>query len=144
MNSLYVALTVVILSNVVYHVSLKSLPHGAHAVLSAVVMYAVALAATLAAYPLVSQGAPLGEELRKMNWAPYVVGLAIVGIEIGFLLAYRAGLNVSYGSVFTHSFVAVLLVPFGILLFREKISWINIVGIVLCLIGLFLVVKKGD
>lgn len=143
MNTMVGALAVVILSNVVYHVSLKSLPTGAHAILSTVIMYTVALLATLALYPFFSNGTPLVEELRKINWAPYVIGAAIVGIEIGFLFAYRYGLNVSYGPVMTHALVAILLVPFGILLFRETLTWVNVAGIAMCIVGLFLIVRKG-
>lgn len=143
MNTMYGALAIVILSNVVYHVSLKSLPSGAHAILATIIMYTVALLTTLALYPFFSNGVPVVEELRKINWAPYVIGAAIVGIEIGFLFAYRYGLDVSYGPVVTHALVAILLVPFGLLLFREKLSWINIAGIAMCVTGLFLIVRKG-
>ncbi len=142
MNTMYGALVVVILSNVVYHVSLKSLPSGADAILSTVIMYAVALAATLALYPFFANGVSVADEFRKINWVPYVIGVAIVGIEIGFLLAYRYGLNVSHGPVVTHTLVAILLVPFGILLFREKLTWINLAGIAMCVTGLLLIARK--
>lgn len=35
------------------------------------------------------------KELAKLNWAPFVLGLVIVGLEAGWIYAYKAGWQVS-------------------------------------------------
>jgi uncharacterized membrane protein len=58
------------------------------------------------------------------------------------LLAYRAGWNISIGSLVVSVAVAILLIPTGLLFYREHLSAANVTGIVLCLAGLVLVMLK--
>jgi hypothetical protein len=37
----------------------------------------------------------LSEQLHKINWASFALGAAVLGIEVGFLYAYRVGGNIS-------------------------------------------------
>lgn len=132
----------VIASNVLYHVSQKSIPAGVHPLLSVAVTYAAALALTLLLWPLYPGGAPNLAGFAKLNWATLGVAVSAVGIEIGFLLAYRAGWNINVGSLTVSVAVALLLIPTGALLFKEHLSAANAVGIVLCLAGLALVMLR--
>jgi drug/metabolite transporter (DMT)-like permease len=133
---------VVILSNLVYHVSQKSVPREAHPIVSLLVTYGVAIGITLLLIPFFPIKEPIGREFRKLNWSSAVIGAAIVGVELGFLLAYRAGWRISVGSAAANAAVAALLVPTGLVLFGEKLSEANIAGLVLCLAGLLLVVMR--
>lgn len=38
-------------------------------------------------------------EYRKLNWAPFVLGAVIVGLEAGWIYAYKAGWPVSTGFI---------------------------------------------
>ena len=62
----------------------------------------------------------------------------ILGIEIGFLLAYRAGWQISILAVVVNVAATLLLIPVGLIFFGEKLAPINIVGIFLAIIGLIL------
>jgi drug/metabolite transporter (DMT)-like permease len=139
---LYLTIALTVLSNVVYHVAQRSVPRSVHPLTSLMVNYLVALAATAALWPFFAPRAPLAAQLRGFNWASAAVGLSIVGVELGFLLAYRAGLNVSLASVTTGSLLAVLLLPIGVFFFRERLSPLNLVGIVFCVVGVILVGRK--
>lgn len=77
-----------------------------------------------------------------MNWASYVLGMVIVGLEVGFIYAYKAGWQVSTAAIVQSSFLAVLLIPVGALLYRETITWNKIVGILICLVGLVFINLK--
>ena len=68
-------------------------------------------------------------------------GIAIVGLEVGFIYAYKAGWTVSTASVVQSAFLAVALIAVGFLLYREAITWNKVVGIVICLIGLVFINK---
>lgn len=132
----------VVASNLLYHVSQKSIPSDAHPVLSVTITYLVALLVTLLLWPLYPGGGPSRGALARINWASAGVGVAIVGVEIGFLLAYRSGWRVSAGATAVNVTVAALLVPTGVLFFRERLTFVNVVGLVLCAAGLLLLVRR--
>jgi drug/metabolite transporter (DMT)-like permease len=136
---LVLSVVLIVASNVLYHVSQKSIPAGAHPLLSVAVTYAAALLVTLLLWPFSPGGAPKLAGLAKLNWATLGVAVSAVGIEIGFLLAYRTGWSINIGSLVVSVAVALLLIPTGALLFREHLSAANVAGIVLCLAGLVLV-----
>jgi drug/metabolite transporter (DMT)-like permease len=139
---LTLSVILIVASNLLYHVSQKSIPADAHPLLSVAVTYAAALLLTLLLWPFAPGGAPKLAGLAKLNWATIGVAVSAVGIEIGFLLAYRAGWNISVGSLVVSVAVAILLLPTGLLLYREHLSAANVTGIVLCLAGLVLVMLR--
>ena len=138
----FLSVAVIVASNVVYHVAQKSIPTGVHPLLTVAVTYAAALVATLLLWLVWPGGPPKLSGLAQLNWATLGVAISAVGIEIGFLLAYRAGWNINVGSLIVSVVVALLLVPTGALLFHEQLSAANIAGIVLSLVGLALVMLK--
>jgi len=75
-------------------------------------------------------------ELRQLNWASILLAVAIVGIEFGFLLVYRSGWNLGIAAVVVNVVASLLLVPVAILVFKDRLTWVNIVGILVCLAGL--------
>ncbi|MBI3360847.1 MAG: EamA family transporter [Chloroflexi bacterium] len=133
------SMSLTVISNALYHVLQKSIPGAAHPLLSLIATYAMAVVACLALLPLFPFKAGLVQSLRELNWVSYCLGFAIIGLELGFLLAYRAGWNVSLGAIVSNVAVTILLVPIGMLLFREKVSAMNLVGIAVCIIGLVMV-----
>jgi drug/metabolite transporter (DMT)-like permease len=137
-----ISLAVIVLSNLLYHVSQKSISASVPPVLSLLVTYGIAIAGTLLLLPFFPVRPPLAQAWRQINWASAAVGVSIVGVELGFLLAYRAGWRISVGSAAANAAVAVLLVPTGLLFFGERLSTANVVGLLLCLAGLFLVVMR--
>ncbi len=139
---LVLSVIVIVASNVLYHVAQKSIPSGVHPLLSVAVTYAAAFLVTLALWPISPGGAPKLSGIAQLNWATLGVAVSAVGIEIGFLLAYRAGWNINVGSLTVSVAVALLLIPTGALLFKEHLSAANAVGIVLCLAGLTLVMLR--
>jgi uncharacterized membrane protein len=67
------------------------------------------------------------------------LGLAIVGLETGFIYLYRAGWKVSIGPLVANSLVALGMIVIGLLFYKESLSLKQIIGIVLCMGGLVLV-----
>jgi len=53
--------------------------------------------------------------------------------------AYRAGWNISLGAIVSNSGAALLLIPVGLLFFQERVSAVNVLGVVVCVAGLVLV-----
>ncbi len=138
----YFSVFLIVASNIVYHVSQKSVPGKADPILSTLVSYGMAILTTLALYPVFSRDVSVFEGLKELNWTSYVLGIAIVGVEIGFLLAYRAGGNISLASVICSVFLALILIPIGIYYYGEHLHARNFIGIGLCLAGLYLATSK--
>ena len=129
-------IALVVLSNVVYHICAKSLPAAMNPLASLTVTYLVGAAASATLFCLLNKNASLLKEYAHMNWAPVLLGLAVVGLEMGVICAYKAGWPVSTASIVQSSFLAVALIFVGFFLYREAITWSKVVGILICLVGL--------
>jgi uncharacterized membrane protein len=133
-------LVLVLVSNVVYHVAQKSVPRGVDPLLATAAAYVVALMLTMAIW-LGRASAPIGPSLRAMNWSNVAVGLAIVGVEVGFLLIYRAGGDVSKSSALNSTALAILLALIGWTFFGERLSAQQWTGLGLSVAGIVLLTR---
>ena len=78
-------------------------------------------------------------EISKINWTSIILALAIVGLEVGYVFVYRAGWTVSTASVVANIGLACVLILVGYFLYRENVSFNQILGIVVCMVGLILI-----
>ena len=127
----------IIASNVCYNISAKSTPGGVNPFASLLVTYLVSALATgvlLVASAVGKDGVLV--QFRQINWSSVVLGLSLVGLEFGYIMAYRAGWAVSIGSLVANIGLAVILVFVGALFYKEKITGYQAIGILLCLAGL--------
>jgi drug/metabolite transporter (DMT)-like permease len=132
----YFSITLAICSSALYHFVAKSTPADVNFSVSLIVTYAVALGVTLIAALLFPADKGFAAELKNLNWASFLLAIAIVGIEFGFLLTYRAGWNLGIAAVLVNVVASLILLPVAIIFFKDKISWINVAGIFVCLAGL--------
>ena len=65
-----------------------------------------------------------------------------MGLEVGWIFAYRAGWQVSIGNIVASVVLTVVLIFVGAFLYREAITWNKILGIFVCLAGLILLKWK--
>ena len=135
-------IALVVLSNVVYQICAKSVPEGMNPFASLTVTYLVGAAASAILYFVLNRGGNLIREYGKLNWAPFVLGIVIVGLEAGWLYAYKAGWQVSVGFIVQSAFLAVALIFVGYLLYREALTWNKLVGVGVCLAGLVIINLK--
>ena len=136
MSLFYFFITLAICSSALYHFSAKSTPSTINFPISLVVTYVVALGITLLTVFIFPTKIGIAAELKQLNWASILLAIAIVGIEFGFLLTYRSGWNLGIAAVLVNVVASLILVPVAIFVFKDKISWINILGIFVCLAGL--------
>ena len=132
-------ITLVVLSNILYQICAKSLPAEINPLASLTITYLVAAASSAILYFALTKNPDIIHEYSKLNWVPFTFGLVLVGLEVGFIYAYKAGWPVSTASVVQSSFLAVALIIVGFLLYHETITWNKIAGVVICLIGLGLI-----
>lgn len=88
-----------------------------------------------------NKGGHLIQEYGKMNAAPALLGVSVVGLEVGFIFAYKKGWPVSTASLVQSAFLAVALIFVGALLYHEAITVNKVIGIVICLVGLYFINK---
>lgn len=135
-------LSIAIVATVGYHLTLKLTPAAANPFLSLAVTYAIVTAVFVALYVTLPGSASLREALQQLNWTALGLAGAIVFLDVGFLMLYRSGFNVSLGLLVTQSAAALLLLLLGVAFFREKLSPANIGGILLCILGLWLIHRR--
>ncbi len=129
-------IALVVLANVVYQICAKSVPEGMDPLASLTVTYLVSAAVSAVLYFVLHPGGALLKEYAKLNWAPFVFGVVLVGLEVGWIYAYKAGWQVSTASIVQASILAVALIFVGFLLYHETLTWNKLVGVAICLIGL--------
>jgi multidrug transporter EmrE-like cation transporter len=132
-------LAIAIVATVAYHLVLKVTPGAVNPFLSLAVSYAIVTVAFVAIYATLPGTTSLRESVQVLNWTAIALAGAIVFLDLGFLMLYRAGFNVSLGQLVTQSAAALLLLLVGVAFFRDKLSLWNIAGIVLCVVGLWLI-----
>ena len=132
-------IALVVLSNTLYQVCAKSVPGGMNPLASLTVTYLVGTIVSCVLYFILNRDANLLREIRLTNWAPIVLGIVIVGLEVGFIYAFRAGWQISMAQIVSSSVLAVILIFVGYLLYHEAITWNKIAGIIICAAGLVLI-----
>jgi drug/metabolite transporter (DMT)-like permease len=132
----YFSISLAIASSALYHFSAKSTPANVNFPISLIVTYAVAIVVTVLVAFFFPAKNGLAVELKQLNWASFLLAIAIVGIEFGFLLVYRSGWNLGIAAVLVNVVASLILVPVAIFLFKDKLTWVNILGILVCLVGL--------
>ncbi len=132
-------IALVILSNTLYQVCAKSVPEGMNPLASLTITYLIGAVLSCALYYILNRDANLFREIRLTNWAPIVLGIVIVGLEVGFIYAFRAGWQISVAQIVSSAVVAVMMIFVGYLLYHEAVTWNKIVGIIICLAGLVLI-----
>lgn len=137
----YLPLLLVVGSTTLYQVSQKSVSPQVNPMLSVTVNYVTALVVSLLILPFYP-GNSLRLSWKNLNWASVAVGLSIVGIELGFLVVYRAGWRISVASLIANVTTSLLLVAIGLVFFREHLGARGSLGIGLCIAGLALVLYR--
>src|SRR5262245_5922349 len=132
----YFSISLAIGASALYHITTKSTPANVNFAISLLVTYGIAFIATLFTFFFFPVQDGLTTELKKLNWASIGLAIAILGTEFGFLLTYRAGWNLGIAGVLVQVVASLILVPVAIFVFRDKISWVNVLGIFVCFAGL--------
>jgi multidrug transporter EmrE-like cation transporter len=135
-------LGIAIAATVGYHLVLKLMPASANPYLSLAVTYAITTVVFVCAYAVAPGGASLRDAVGQLNWTTLALGAVVVFLDLGFLMLYRGGFDVSLGQIITQSAAALLLLLLGVAFFAEKLSLANIGGILLCVAGLWLINQK--
>ena len=134
----YFSFGLAVLASMLYHIIAKVLPSNVNPAISLFVSYSTAALLSLTLLFFFPLETSMVNAFRDLRWTTVALALAVVGIDVGFILAYRSGWNVSLATLLVNVGATVLLIPIGLLLFKEKLSSLNVIGIILCIAGLIL------
>lgn len=137
--SYYYPVFIIVLSNALYDISAKSFPKEINAQAGLTAYYVIAAAVSLTLFYTTSEDKNFPMELKKVNWATFTLALGCTGIDLGYVLLFRAGWNISYGSLVCNIMIAIMLILVGKIFFHEYVNRYHLIGISLCLIGFALI-----
>ena len=140
MNWHTISIPIIVIGVLLYNVSQKSIPKDANALIAIASAYLIAFVSCVVV--LFFNG-----ELKKgtalfsdQKWLPVMLlGFSIIMVELGYLYAYRTGWKISSTSIIAGSFTTVALALIGVLWYKEELTLINIIGIILSSVGVILI-----
>ncbi len=143
MNWHTLALPLVVISVLLYHVTQKNIPQDTNPLIVVAAAYFFAICVCLTGFFIAGDGKKLTEIFRANNlFFVALLGIAAIGIELGFLYAYRTGWKVSTTATTTGTFITIALAFVGVLWFKETLTVVNVVGIALCILGVVFINMK--
>jgi len=131
---------------VIYQLAQKCVPATVNPMAMLMAAYAVAFLLSLVALPFLQAAGPgnpwrvafAGLAQGSGPWVALALGVGVLLIEVGFLLALRAGGSLQWSGVAVNGAASLLLIPIAIAVFREGFSLPKGLGILLVLAGLAL------
>jgi drug/metabolite transporter (DMT)-like permease len=134
-------MAIIVASFILYHIAIKALRPDLHPLAFLIAVYVVALVATIGLWVAFPALGPTGVRAEDMVWV-LMLGIALVGIEFGFLMAYRNGWSVSVAPTFSNVTLALIMAPIGLIFLKEKLGWQGFAGLALCVAGLILMARR--
>jgi drug/metabolite transporter (DMT)-like permease len=131
----------IVASFIIYHIAIKALRPDLHPLAFLIAVYIVALVATIGLWIAFPSLGPTGVRAGDMVWV-LMLGIALVGIEFGFLMAYRNGWSVSVAPTFSNVTLALIMAPIGMIFLKERLGWQGFSGLALCVVGLILMARR--
>ena len=139
--ALYWPILLAVFSDIFYQICAKSTPANLNPFASLTVTYLVGAVISTVIFFITSGGGNLLAELKEVNWSTFVLGLAIVGLEAGAIYMYKVGWAVNTGYIVKAILLAIALIAVGYFLYKESFSLNKALGILACLVGLYLINK---
>ena len=130
---------IIVISNILYNVCTKSTPSEINAFATLSLTYLVAAVVSFITFFVTSKDKNFFAEFGKTNWTTFVLGIVIVGLELGYIIAYRNGWAMNTVSVTANITLAVALIFVSLIFYKESITVKQIAGIALCCGGLVLI-----
>ena len=140
--STYWPILTVAVSTVFYHICAKLTPKGLNPLASIIVTYLTGALVSLIIFLSLFKDSGLLNEFKSVSWTTFVFGFAIVGLEVGNIYMYKVGWNINTGYLVESSIIAVALMFTGRLLFNEQLTYTKLIGIFMCLAGLYFINKQ--
>jgi len=121
----------------------KAMPKHVNPFLNITIVYIIAFFVSLIFFLLSSNNSGIIENIKLVNYAVMILAISLVGLEMGFLMLYRVGWNISIGALVNGIMASTMLAILGVLVFNENLGINRIIGLSLCFFGLYLLSKPN-
>lgn len=132
-------IVLIVASNIVYQLCTKAVPKSVDPLASLTVTYLTGAICSAILYFILNGVPDLIAEYKRINLAPFILGISVVGLEAGFIYAYKAGWQVSTLSIVQSIFLTIALILIGVMFYKEAMTASKIIGIIICLVGLYFI-----
>jgi multidrug transporter EmrE-like cation transporter len=141
----YASMAIAIAGLVVYQLIMKSVPSGVNPWWLLCMAYGMAAVACAPAAVVWKWFVAPGETPPGLSHLTIagLIALAVILIEIGYLLVYRSGWLISVAPGVAQAFTLSLLFLVGLVFFAEQLTLAKSAGLVLSLAGIFLLTYKA-
>ncbi len=135
----YLSAALAIIGTVGYHFFVKKISPTINPLVSITAIYMAVLAICIPILLLFPIQGGLVTHMKQLGWVQLGIAGAIILMELGFLLMYRQGWDLSVGNVVTGVVINIILMAVGLGVLKEQLTLINIVGIILSMIGVAMI-----
>lgn len=126
-----------------YHIGQKSVPRSASPFVVLAIAYAAACLVCLAFIPVIGRMPSMGELRASIGWPTWIIAFSIVGIEVGYLLAYRSGWPIGIAFAVASTVTVIALAAIGAVYFGSPLHPRRLAGIALACLSLWLLATGG-
>jgi drug/metabolite transporter (DMT)-like permease len=132
----YFSISLVIISNIFYSFFESIIPCEVNPAIALCSMY---IGGVLIALPFyIKNRKKFRKHKEHFELRVILFGIANMLTDLGFLLAFRSGWELGTFNVITNITVLIVLATIGVFLYEEKLTTMNVFGIILGIIGLYL------
>ncbi|MCA9837572.1 MAG: hypothetical protein KC422_11685 [Trueperaceae bacterium] len=135
----YLSALIAILGAIGYQYFVKLVPVTLNPLVSIIATYLLVLALCFGFLLFIPIEGGFAKHIRQLSWIQGALALSVFLIELGFLLMYRYGWNLSTANLITGVIINLALLGLGIVLLGEKVSPLNMLGIALSIAGVTLI-----
>lgn len=134
----YFPILLIVISNTIYHLCSKGSPANLNPFVSLTVTYGVAAIGSFFLFFAtgVASGSNLIQEYSHVNFTSFLIGLAIIGVDVGNRYMYRAGWALNTGFIVQSILCSLGLIVLGFLIYKEGFTSTKAIGTVFCIIGI--------
>lgn len=112
-----------VLSSAMYHFMLKHTSAKGSPMLVLFWSYAIAALVCLVALMFKTEDVKVFSVFKDKAWLPMLLAFALVGIELGYVLSYKAGGKVGQVSMITQMVSLVVMFAIGYIVMKEPITF---------------------
>ena len=134
----YLSMLISVVSVIFYQLCQKGIAANVNPFVSVIISYSVAIVFCCLLWIFFPSSTGFLESVKDANLASYLLGFAVVGIEIGFLLVFRSGWKLGLANGFSSTITTIILLFIGIVVFKEHLSPMKIIGLACCVVGMVL------
>ena len=135
----YVSAILAVVGAVSYHYFIRRIPTSLSPAVAVIGIYIAVLLLGVTLLPLFPPEGGLAKHIRQLSWIQIGVAGSVFMLELGFILMYRHGWNISTGNLVTGAVVNTALLGIGVIMLGEKATMTNIMGVAICIVGVAMI-----